>query len=263
MYKGYKIDVNGGLLDEHNYYSIGINLHAKAKESIRQELSDYTSQDEVIDGSKIQANWFPEIKADVFISHSHTDEKDAIILAGWLKQVFELDAFVDSCIWGNSNELLKSIDDTHCRNPNGQNYSYERRNHSTAHIHMILMTALNKMIDRAECLFFLNTDNSVRLDGIRTQTLSPWIYGEIETSRLIKRHAPARLIKPQTAILEKGGRAMFSDSHSPQVAHNLDLHHLQPLTLNVLTEWAHGAKQRGESELDRLYQFTGQTSMRK
>lgn len=47
----------------------------------------------------MQVSWFPQIKADVFISHSHSDEKLAIIFAGWLYNAFGLTAFIDSCVW--------------------------------------------------------------------------------------------------------------------------------------------------------------------
>ena len=62
----------------------------------------------------MQANWFPQIKADIFISHSHKDEDLALALAGWLKVSFGLTAFIDSCVWGYANDLLKMIDYKYC-----------------------------------------------------------------------------------------------------------------------------------------------------
>ena len=62
----------------------------------------------------MQANWFPQIKADIFISHSHKDKGLALALAGWLEETFGLTAFIDSCVWGYANKLLKMIDDEYC-----------------------------------------------------------------------------------------------------------------------------------------------------
>lgn len=55
----------------------------------------------------MQSYWFPKINADIFLSHSHKDEKLIIAFAGWLKDTFNLDVFIDSCIWGYSNDLQK------------------------------------------------------------------------------------------------------------------------------------------------------------
>jgi len=58
----------------------------------------------------MQDFWFPQINANIFISHSHNDEKKAITLAGWISETFHLKAFIDSCVWKCSNDLLKIID---------------------------------------------------------------------------------------------------------------------------------------------------------
>ncbi len=41
------------------------------------------------------------------LSHSHKDKKLAIEFAEWLKKEAGLTTFIDSCILGYSNELLK------------------------------------------------------------------------------------------------------------------------------------------------------------
>ena len=44
----------------------------------------------------------------------------------------------------------------------------------------MLTVALTKMIYHTECLFFLNTSNSILpQDTIENKTLSPWIYTEL------------------------------------------------------------------------------------
>ena len=142
---------------------------------------------------KMEEDWFPKIDADVFISHSHKDAELAKSFADWLYDSFGIKAFIDSCVWGYADELLAQIDKKYCvlmRDESGKvkSYDYQKRNGSTAHVHMLLNTALQKMIDKTECLFFLNTPNSVNLDTIsrETETFSPWIYGELEFSRMVR-----------------------------------------------------------------------------
>jgi hypothetical protein len=159
MYRGFnlKIDnVNSG------FYDFGLQVYEDLKAPMRKTLKDFVSVNGVLDGSKLQEHWFPQINADAFISHSHKDERNAICIAGWLHHTFGITAFIDSCIWGFAGELLKMIDDAYCLNSGGKTYSYEDRNFSTAHVHMMLSTALQMMIDKTECLFFLNTPATIK-----------------------------------------------------------------------------------------------------
>lgn len=191
--------------------------------------------DGYLDGSKMQANWFPQIKADVFISHSHKDEELAHALAGWLKEAFGLTAFIDSCVWGYANDLLKMIDEKYCLNVEGNTYNYEKRNYSTSHVHMMLSVALTQMIDNTECLFFLNTPKSIIPDTIINQTESPWIYSEIAMSRLIrqkslKEHRQVSLTESQRTF-SKGGTI------TPRIRYDLPVDHLTDIDKKVLGDW--------------------------
>ncbi|WP_338001329.1 hypothetical protein, partial [Pseudomonas brassicae] len=56
-----------------------------------------------------------------------------------------VNAFVDSVVWGSSYELLSVIDNKYSKSDDGQHFDYQKRNRSTAHVHMILATALQKM----------------------------------------------------------------------------------------------------------------------
>lgn len=60
-------------------------------------------------------------------------------------------------------------------------YEYDNRNRSTSHVHMLLNGALAKMINKTECLFFINTPNSVNAQDVEnpSKTASPWIYSEL------------------------------------------------------------------------------------
>lgn len=208
-------------------------LFSEYKRKMHSTLHEYTTQNGMIDGKKIQDDWFPEVKANIFISHSHADEPKAINLARWLYDRFDLVAFVDSCVWGYADELLKEIDDRYCWNSDRNSYIYERRNYSTSHVHMMLMTALNKMIDKTECVFFLNTKNSISLANIESETLSPWIYGEIEITRTIRKQTPER---EETRTYSKGGMLERLGS-GLNIKYPVDISHFNSIDMGILTTW--------------------------
>lgn len=178
----------------NDYLKLGRSIFHQNQKTIHNTLDKYLLNDDVIDGDAISQDWFPIIKSDVFISHSHLDEDYVIAFAGWLKEEFDLNAFIDSCVWGYSNELLKQIDNKYCKYDYGT-YSYEKRNSSTSHVHMMLNVALMKMMDKCECIFFMNTPNSLPIvDDVKKaeSTLSPWIYSEIEMTRYLREKKPQR-----------------------------------------------------------------------
>ena len=110
-------------------------------------------------------------------------------MAGWLYDTQKIVCFIDSCVWGYADELLEAIDEKYSKNDTESGlFNYELRNRSTAHVHMMLTVALARMIYNCECLFFLNTPNSILpKDSVREQTLSPWIYTERSMIELIEK----------------------------------------------------------------------------
>lgn len=158
MLTGFELNSTG--VNYEGYYEIGKKIYENKKTKVKYNLEKFTSSNSTLNGTQLQENWFPQINADIFISHSHLDEKKAIALAGWLNFNFNLDVFIDSCIWGYSNDLLKTIDDKYCKNTNGT-YDYEKSVYAASHIHMMLSTAILKMIDNAESVIFLNTPNLI------------------------------------------------------------------------------------------------------
>lgn len=268
MYRGFKLNINDSIFDQFIkgpiplpdylkgndtaykfYYSKGKGLFDKQKRLIKGNLKQYViGESGVIDGTKLQNDWFPQINCDIFISHSHKDENLAITLAGWLYDRFQLESFIDSRIWGFADDLLKIIDEEHCKNAN-KSYNYKLRNYSTSHVHMMLNMALMQMIDKTECLFFLNTPSSICLDDIKTCTLSPWIYSEIGISQMIKKNPPKRRIRKTFSKIEK---AKINDS--VDFKYDLDLSHLECINNGYLKQWAN-SKSQGEQALDALYEI--------
>jgi len=160
------------------------------KAKTKQELDKFLLGDASLDGTAMQNNWFPEIEANIFISHSHTDEDLAKGLAGFLYRRFGLVSFIDSCVWGYADDLLQKIDDDYCLNEKKGVYNYGKRNYSTSHVHMMLATALTMMIDKAECIIFINSPESISTsDTIENRTRSPWIYHEIGMTQLVRRRS--------------------------------------------------------------------------
>ena len=259
MFRGFKLNINHSIfklkglipLTDHLkgndiaynfYHSKGKELFDKQKIIIKRKLEQYVIGDSgVIDGTKLQEDWFPLVNCDIFISHSHKDEDLAIALAGWLYETFGLESFIDSCIWGYADDLLEIIDDEHCRN-SMKSYSYKRRNFSTSHVHMMLNMALMQMIDKTECLFFLNTPNSIDLSDIETRTLSPWIYSEIGISQMIEKKSPRT--------------KYFSDNlnESLRISYKLDLSYLANIDHTDLLLWKQ-KNVRKERALNSLYEI--------
>lgn len=221
-------------MDEVNsrFEKIGKEIYQNNKRIVEKELDEFIESDGSIDGTELQNHWFPQINADVFISHSHKDLEKAITLAGWLKGVFDLEVFIDSSVWGYADDLLRKIDNRYCVINDGGSYSYEKRNFSTSHIHMMLSTALTSMIDKTECVFFINTQNSLinTKDVILQQTKSPWIYMEIGMTHLIRKQPPNRKV-----LLEKAHYA----NKELTIKYRVDTSHLQTIYLEDLTKWEH------------------------
>ncbi len=87
---------------------------------------------------------------------------------------------MNEVIWGSADKLLKAIDDEYCISDiNEDTYDYKKRNLSTSHVHAMLSVAMFDAIDKADVVFFINTENSVpeieNSINIGNHTLSPWI----------------------------------------------------------------------------------------
>ncbi|MFD1631105.1 hypothetical protein [Pseudopedobacter beijingensis] len=253
MYRGYNLNLNWNPKCDDDFFEAGQELFLQYEETVKKTLKSYALKEGTLDGSKMQSNWFPQVKADIFISHSHRDEKRAIALAGWLYKVFGIKSFIDSCIWGYSNELLRLIDNKYCFQESSRTYNYNSRNYSTSHVHMMLSVALTMMIDQTECIFFLNTPNSISASSIIDKTESPWIYSEIAMTQMIRKKKPRRHISG-IEKLEKGGKLNESEL---RIQYNIDLSHLVEIDINTLIDWKKDfTKSSSPNALDKLYELT-------
>lgn len=271
MYRGFNLLLEKNSFSEGDFEAFkeeGSKSSSSQKTSIVETIKSFVRNDGSLDGSMMQANWFPQIEADIFISHSHKDEDFAHALAGWLKETFGLTAFIDSCVWGYANDLLKSIDNEYCYQKETNTYNYQKRNYSTSHVHMMLSVALTQMIDNTECLFFLNTPNSITPDPNSNQTESPWIYSEIATSQLIRKKKLEEY--RQVALMES--QKTFSDGWEPKFRYDLPTEHLTEIDAGILGTWEKSWSSLDSSNykypqysenlrvhaLDKLYELTKQ-----
>lgn len=199
MYSKFKIEKllyieNLSEEEKKEYLEKGEEIFSTQKKEVNRKIKEYLLPDKSIDVQRLSEDWFKEVEADVFISHSHKDKKEAIILSGVLYEKFKLKCFIDSTIWGNSLDLLKEIDENYNKLANGS-YSYEGSTWAASNVHLILMIALKKMIDNSECILFLKTPNSIKIDkSIKKEenTASPWIFSEIEIANSIRIIEPKR-----------------------------------------------------------------------
>lgn len=256
MYRGFKLQIEPN--SYLPYQEIGHNLFDQQQYVVRPILQKYILSDDVINGTQMQENWFPQMDAHVFISHSHQDSALAQGLAGWLHETFGIKAFVDSTIWGYAEDLLRLLDNKFCLQDGGPLFDYQRRNYSTAHVYMMLQNALSKMIDSCESIFFLNTPNSTVESIIKTSTNSPWIYSELSLTALIRKKTPQRFLTEINKSFSEQQRSLL-ESHRLKIEYQLDLGHLISLTTSDIVDWKHNCTrllQTGPTQvLDQLYQL--------
>ncbi len=242
------------------YKEIGDALYSNNQKEVKKILSDYISRDGVIDGTKLINNCFPELNKDVFISHSHKDLDMVKAFAGWLKSVFGLNAFIDSCSWGYCDNLLREIDDQYCLNDDKKTYNYTKRNYSTSHVHLMLSTALTKMMDQTECVIFFNTPNSIvmanEIEKIKNneKTESPWIYHELLMTSFLKPQTPERFIRESFSL--RDSKLHISYDVAPY------LNKLTSLSGSDLFEWECQCKKIKSNTvaLDTLYKIKSQNN---
>lgn len=240
MFKGFNLKVTSDSLENTlpNIKHFSSIESSKVQKNIK-EISNYLKNG-VLDGSKIKSDWFPEGNFDIFLSHSHADKDLALLIANVLRVNFGLNVFIDSEVWGFADNLLREIDDKYALAPSKETYEYQVRNRTTSNVHLMLNSALNEIIDKSECLIFLNTNKSVYTDknlyDEKTYTASPWIMSELYFSSRVRRHFPDRY-KQNMAFNESLRKSVSSNEQAFVMLHDLPVSHLEPLTEKNLINW--------------------------
>lgn len=232
--KHYRKDVLGLTDEDEENDLFGLTDEDKENDLFRKTLRHYLQANGNLDAATMEEEWFGSVQADIFLSHSHRDETLIEAFAGWLHEKCGVFAFVDSSLWGYADDLLREIDNNYCQNGDKQTYSYKLRNISTSYVHMILNTALAKMIHQTECLIFVNTENSTIKENItdESKTLSPWIYSELALSKIIEHQ--------KLSVSNLMHSFTLNESEGPQIPIELpaEIEHLDTLTTQHLTDWA-------------------------
>lgn len=256
MHRAYMLTDVELLLHEQDP-STGRRQFEKQASTTRPALDALIQPEGVLSAGELSRAWFPKVDASVFISHAGADEQLALKLASFLRETFGLSSFVDSQVWGYVDHLLKRIDNEYCKTPDGKYYDYHKRNRSTAHVHVILASALTQMLDRTECLFFLATPSSMTsADVVNSpdKTLSPWVHHELAMSAAIQKP-----LDRQT-VTQKLAKARTDSIRAGILQVAFDLPDLPALGLDALTTWATEWQQmpsrRATDALDLLYAST-------
>lgn len=254
MFKTYSLRIDENFFDD--YVNHGQAIQKNNKSLARYQLEHLLEDDGSVFAEKIMNEWFSAIDAQVFISHSHKDRRQAIGLAGLLDKEAGISSFIDSCVWGQSTDLQKEL----IRKSYGDNQkgiSIEAQSGCGAAVHTMLTSSLLKMIDKCECIFFLNTPNSISSRGYNQNsgTDSPWIYFEILATRLLSVRRPARF--PPGPI----GPTEFKSwppPPKPKIKYDANLTGMIELNEEKLANWLvrSGGFANAEDALEWLYYMT-------
>lgn len=195
---------------------------------IEDKISYFDSEKNILNGTKIQEDWFPSLNFNIFISHSHRDHNLAVALANFIESKTSLKVFVDGMVWKNADVLQHKLDNKFSRI--GTNlYSYRKVLATTSNVNAILSMAIMKIMDKTDVVFLLNTKNSViTFNNIADKTLSPWLFEEwLFTQKLVKTKHTRKIRK--TAALE---------ARNINFAYDLPaINDYTKLTINDLLRW--------------------------
>ena len=244
MYKGFCINKSSISLAVSNYLVNDARMQdfCKVRASLVTKEKDVASRiarilqgdaTGTIDGEAMQNTCMPTAneKYDIFISHSHTEEKEAKDLAAYLRMRYGLRCFVDGFVWGSCDkDILRPLDEIWSwQNEKKESFSYEKRNYSTSLVHAMLSMALLEMIDKCECCIFIKPTEDLVVSGIDDCTTSPWIYEEIMMFNKLEKNKPDRI----TRCME----SFSATSPKPRVRYKLDLSNMPLLKASHLQKF--------------------------
>ena len=253
MYRAFNV-----ILNSNEYLGYANTQQYENDKSISlQNLRRIINSKDMLQAYEIKKLLLPSKRYDIFISHSHKDLEIAKGLSGYLNALCGVSCFIDSLYWGNIDELQEELNRMHLHKDEatGKKYFDHQSTMEVAkHANMILASALTEMIDNCECVFFLNTDNSV-IRGTeamsKNETYSPWIYHEVFTTSIIHRKGTGR-----RAALEEQQIRDNAIKPLPQFIYNLDLTGMTILNDGDIIHWQSAVKHDyNNNPLDVLYKL--------
>lgn len=249
MFTGYNLKIDRNFFNDKSmsfdcYQNIGEKHLNGQIDKYKNNLTKYIHKG-TINGSELQDDNFPIINADIFISHSHDDEGLANALAGWIHSEFGLKVFIDSNVWNYSQELLEDINSKYSNKRKNEDggiiFDYEAGNYASQHVNIMLSVALQKMIDKVECVMLLNTDNSITVFDDTNQkmnsTYSPWIYSEIVCTQIVRKKPLLYYRKYDELYHADEGAKLAHAMRKLQISYNISLQHLTDMNEEELEKW--------------------------
>jgi hypothetical protein len=248
MFAGFNLKINESFFDSQaktfqEYQRIGeIHLESQSH-GVEKALNEYINNN-IVDGSKIQKDLFPEIKTDIFLSHSSNDKKLVNATAGWINHTFKLSCFIDSNIWcyaGNIADKLNASFSNKRTTVDGDLYDYKNCLKVSEHVNTMLNIALQKMIDKCESVFLINTENSIHINNDARSidtTYSPWIYTELVCSEIVRKK-PLHLYRYDVKLYHSLYESVkfAATNKTLTISYNAPTQHLIKIDKYVLEKW--------------------------
>ena len=260
MFTGFRVTFDDAFIDEiEEYKEAGEEIFEDHEETWHNAINDYVNAGGILDASKLMNDWFPKVKADIFLSHSHDDKEMLLCFAGWLNKEFGIKAFIDSTVWGYSDNLLQQMDNRYSHpEKNGTTYDYKSCIRTSANVHLMLSIALEHMIDSTECFMCIDTEKSIRkrinAEGKEeVKTGSPWIYDELRAYKIIRQQPLYIYRKQQMQFINEAADDMRVEYDVTDEFN--DLHELDSYGL---LEWeSHRKNKYAYWNMDKLYDLNG------
>ncbi|EDM51058.1 hypothetical protein [Eubacterium ventriosum] len=265
MFAGFNLEINEHFFCSQKktfseYQKIGKEHLASQGKGVEKALSEYIKNN-IVDGSEIQKDWFPEIEADIFLSHSSKDTELVNAIAGWLYDSFGLKCFVDSNVWcyaGNIADMLNS-DYSNKRSDVDGGYLYDHKKclKVSEHVNTMLNVALQKMIDKSESVFLINTDKSIHINRDSNSidlTYSPWIYMELVCSEIVRKKPLSFYRYDKKVCHAISEKYQFDEINNDlTISYNAPTQYLIKINQDVLKKWKNQFNGKHPFPLDILY----------
>lgn len=265
MFAGFNLKIDKSFFESQEktleeYQKIGVDHLASQGKGIKKTLENYSNKN-VINGSEIQNDWFPEVQVDIFLSHSSGDKELVNAIAGWMNDTFNLKCFVDSNVWNYAGDICEMLNEKYSNKrldgKGGYLYNHARCLKVSEHVNTMLNIALQKMIDKCESVFLINTENSIHINEDSEHidlTYSPWIYSELASSEIVRKK-PLSLYRYNTNIYHSRYESYCSENQKNEltISYNAPTEHLIKINQGILQEWQEKFSGQYPFPLDILY----------
>lgn len=246
MYRAYNVKIKDLYKINHNEWRqncFELKYNKLKKDFLHsfQNMISYIQADKKYTG---EDNYNEQKQFDIFIAHSNEDIRLAKSLACIIEEKFGLRCFLDSMYWSNL-EYLQTQMLINTKSQEDDILEYNKFLQIAKHCDILMAGALSNMIDKCECVFFLNTPNlsGGNLSDYMSKQYSPWIFYEIYCTSLIKKCVPERY-KKSTAMKETH-KDMYIDD-------NLNIKNLTQINEEDIVRWLSSINKK-ENPLDTLY----------